>query len=201
MIEIKVKKITIPESLRGLDKKIKHLVTTEVFASLDIQRAVHSVRTNYLYKVLKKNTGKLGDSMTPEKRKLNQYASVFGFYFDSRIAPHAATQISEGAYIKTITAHGEGNLAIPIGPAKRVRSRLTPKDFGGSSDSSSAFRVRNKVLLLKHAGSRGVPYFILKRQVQIPQRVYSQNLLREFEREINPQINKIALKAVQGLGL
>jgi hypothetical protein len=201
MISIKVKKITVPESLRGLDKTVKHLINNAVFADIDLHRAVHSVRTNYLYKELKKNTGKLGESMTPEKRKLNQYASVFGFYFDPRIAPHAATQISEGAGIKTIKAPTGKKLAIPVGPAKRVRSRLSPRDFGGSSDANSVFAVKKNVLFKKHAGIRGVPYFILKNQIQVPQRVYSENLRIEFGKELTPQINRIAVKALRELKL
>lgn len=105
MIEIRTKKITIPESLKGMDKRVKKLVTDSIYTNLDVQRAVHAVRTNYVYKKLKKATGKLGDSMTPEKRRINQYAPIFGFYLNPRIAPHAYTQISEGAAIKTIPAH------------------------------------------------------------------------------------------------
>jgi len=198
MIEIRVKKVTIPDSLKDLDKTYKTLINDYLFRNLDIPRIVHYVRDNYVYKKLKRSTGKLGESMTPEKRKINQYASIYGFYFDSRIAPHADTQISEGIGIKTITAHGDGKLAIPVkgGPAYRVRSRLSPRDFGGTSGPNSAFLARGRKLFLKGSGTSGVPYFILKHQVQIPQRVYAGELLNRFQNELHRQVNSIAVKAL-----
>jgi len=187
MIEIR-SKVLIPEKFKSFGKDLKVKINDYMYRNMNLIGAIHRVRDNYLYKRLTKDTGKLGKSMTPEKVKINQYSSFYGFYFDPKIAPHASTQIPENDRGGTTIVGRNKKLAIPFpnGPADVRGRRVSPKSLGGGFTAKKGLLFKDKV-----------PYFILKSSVFVPQRVFASGLVAEFEREITPQINKLALEAVQ----
>lgn len=198
MIELRVatpKKL--PDKFKNLGYKVRPLIIDYYTANLNpyIRQTMRTLASNYIYKKLTKETGKIAKSMTlSDTRRVNQYAMDVGFYFDPKIAPHASTQIPDGDP-GMVRISGKGKqLSIPLtgGPADKKGKRVSPKSLGGNW-----YVFRGTKILCQEGSTTG--YFVLKPSVMIPQRVYGEQLAIELNRGLTPILNRLAAQALKGL--
>lgn len=195
MITVRVKKIQIPDKFKNLSKRLPSYITKYMYEHIDssLDSAIKRIRDNYVYKKLTRDTGKLGRSMTPYKRRVSPTSLEYGLWFDTRIAPHAATQIPENDRGLTIIKSKGKKLTIPIkgGPADVKGRRLIAAGMGLTAKRGILYKGE-------------VPYFTLKTSVTVPQRIY-RSTIREYltdpvvgnmQGAIN-RIGKQAIKAAQ----
>jgi len=199
MITFKVTRLTDnltkrEQKLYKSSAKLAPHMAEYIYIHLDnsLDRAIKKIRDNYIYKKLTRDTGKLGKSMTPYKRKINQYALEIGLWFDKKIAPHAATQIPYDDRGLTIINMKGKMLTVPI--------KGTPADIRGSRMQAAGHwltPVRN-VLYKTYPDT---PYFKLRESVAIPQRIYT-GTVRQYISDptvgnMAGSLNMLARKAVK----
>jgi hypothetical protein len=194
MITFKVTKSKLPYKLRNLGKDILPFINDYIFRRInsDLEHAVGLIAKTYIYQKLKRTTGKIGESMTPDKQRVNQYSSLYGFYFDTRKAYWSKLHISEDASKTVVTIKPKKGTALAVpargGPADIKTGRKQPSDYGGRFERRKGTNVL----------TRGdTAYFTLHRAIAVRPSISYWELSNELEYRLQPSINRLALQAVE----
>lgn len=148
----------ISNFLKGIPTTRKR-IADYIFANSD--PALEKFRQNVVAKIytkIAKNEGRIDEAVVPYKRRVNQYTTDFGIFFDYTVHPGMAAIVSEGP-IDIVPKAGKKLLTIPkydsdAFPNKRLA------DFKGRVYFNPA--IRRGRAGGESAGSAGTPYWYLK---------------------------------------
>jgi hypothetical protein len=105
-------------------------------------------------------------------------AGVEGGITIGRGVPYAGIHIGPVGRRTVITPKRAGALAVPLPSALISTGKLRAEfDVGSLRAVSGLFRIRN--LLMRRRGSELIPYFVLRKSVTIPTRVFPEQIVME----------------------
>lgn len=203
----------IERRTKGLQQFINSYVFDHIGPSIN-----EFTRGISVYPPLRKRTGRLGSSLTPIHRKVNQYTSDYGFYFDDRKINYVRTHVGTGS--QDIEHRRKQWLSIPVGRLKNnYNPRPSPLDFKGQLrwkkiNESLAFwiwrkgpktstSVKNVSSTTKKKSSkmrkikREDIAFVNVKRVRVPRSIDIDMYRAPFEEYVNIKVKDLAESAVR----
>lgn len=222
-MEIQARLVITQRPKLELDSKFKNLrsyVNNYVHERMDnfINRFIVTTAIPNVYTSVRERTGGLGKSITPINKKVNQYATNYGLYFDPAKTPYVGTHVGRAGSYQTITSKNKlltiphGTLANLYNPRPRVadyRNRLVRIGFPSgkavyiwktNADSSreyvksGKYKGKNK---RKHKINNEDIAFIAVPKVRVKRMVHMTFMNNRFVNDLKEQVQILTESALQ----
>jgi len=175
-LKVKTKDLIDHSRIRGIPIEVNNYIFNNMSSVLN---KIENKIATYIYTVLDKKTGKLAKSIRTIKKKTNQFGSMFEFYFETDVAPHAPTVIGKGPV--TIKAKNHKYLTVPF-PGQTMYKRVKP---------GMTFNPRGKIWSLG-----GTKLFRGRESVTIKKRVNPDKIQDIFEFETQYGVEQLLQRAI-----